>query len=86
MKFFSFKTKKRPPMSRVIPYDVEIVTRRTCQAYTWSWRVANGKGLNPQQGARVDALVRQYCTARHARQVWALVPRLSRCFCRKVGK
>ena len=63
MKFFSFKTKKRPPMSRVIPYDVEIVTRRTCQAYTWSWRVANGKGLNPQQGARVDALVRQYCTA-----------------------
>ena len=63
MKFFSFKAKKRPPMSRVIPYDVEIVTRRTCQAYTWSWRVANGKGLNPQQGARVDALVRQYCTA-----------------------
>ena len=63
MKFFSFKTKKRPPMSRVIPYDVEIVTRRTRQAYTWSWRVANGKGLNPQQGARVDALVRQYCTA-----------------------
>ena len=63
MKFFSFKAKKRPPMSRVIPYDVEIVTRRTCQAYTWSWRVENGKGLNPQQGARVDALVRQYCTA-----------------------
>jgi hypothetical protein len=63
MEFFSFKKKQRLPAPRVVPVAIEIVSCRTGRDYTWNWRLKGSNGLNAAQGARVDALVGQYCTA-----------------------
>jgi hypothetical protein len=63
MGFFSFKKRQRSPAPRVVSMAIEIVSHRTGRDYTWNWRVKGSRLLNPVQGARVDALVGQYCTA-----------------------
>jgi hypothetical protein len=62
MELFSFKKRQRLPAPRVVPVAIEIVSRRTGRDYTWNWRLKGSNGLNAAQGARVDALVGQYCT------------------------
>ena len=63
MELFSFKKRQRLPAPRVVPVAIEIVSHRTGRDYSWNWRVRGSTFLNPVQGARVDALVGQYCTA-----------------------
>ena len=63
MPFFSLKKRQRSPAQRTWPWDVEIITHRTGRDYTWNWHLKGSKGLNAQQGARIDALVGQYCTS-----------------------
>jgi hypothetical protein len=63
MELFSFKKRRRLPAPRVVPVAIEIVSHRTGRDYTWNWRLKGSKGLNTAQGARIDALVGQYCTA-----------------------
>ena len=63
MELFSFKKRQRSPAPRVVSMAIEIVSHRTGRDYTWNWRVKGSRLLNPVQGARVDALVGQYCTA-----------------------
>jgi hypothetical protein len=63
MELFSFKKRQRLPAPRVVPVAIEIISHRTDRDYTWNWRHKGSRGLNAAQGARVDALVGQYCTA-----------------------
>jgi len=63
MPFFNFKKRQRSPAQRTVPWNVEIITHRTGRDYTWNWRLKGSRGLNAKQGARIDALVGQYCTS-----------------------
>src|ERR1017187_10213396 len=63
MELFSFKKRQRLPALRVVPVAIEIISHRTGRDYTWNWRLKGSKGLNAAQGARIDSLVGQYCTA-----------------------
>jgi len=63
MPFFSFKKRQRLPAPRVVPVAIEIISHRTGRDYSWNWRLKGSNGLNAVQGARVDALVGQFCTA-----------------------
>jgi hypothetical protein len=61
--FFSFTRPQRSPSPRVAPLAIEIVSQCTKQDYTWAWRIRGSQTVNAQRGARIDALVEQYCKA-----------------------
>ena len=63
MELFNFKKRQRLPAPRMVPVAIEIISHRTGRDYTWNWRLKGSKGLNAAQGARIDSLVGQYCTA-----------------------